>query len=330
MRVEKVTDNSIIDDFGKVAVLLGGTSAEREISLLSGNTVLAGLLEAGVDAVGFDTQTQPLSDLVTMNIDRVFNVLHGRGGEDGTIQGALEFLNIPYTGSGVLGSALAMDKVRCKQLFQANGLATADFLVVNKNTYKQGDEADILAKLGGIVFVKPANEGSSIGMGRADNPEALKAAIDDAMSHDDSVLLEAFIDGPEYTVSILNGEALPVIELRTPRTFYDYQAKYKSTDTQYICPCDLDSKQTKTIQSLALAAFNVVGASGWGRVDVMKATNDDCNENDGFLLLEVNTVPGMTAKSLVPMAAKAHGLDLNPLLLEVLCTSFSDSISGES
>ena len=312
---DKTGDKTDREDFGKVAVLFGGTSAEREISLLSGNTVLAGLLEAGVDAVGFDTQNQPLSDLVAMKIDRVFNVLHGRGGEDGTIQGALEFLKIPYTGSGVLGSALAMDKVRCKQLFKATGLPSADFRVVNKASYKVGDEAEILAALGGVVFVKPANEGSSIGMGRAESADALKDAIVDAMKYDDSVLIEAFIDGPEYTVSILNGKALPVIELRTPRTFYDYQAKYKSTDTQYICPCDLDTEQTNVIQSLALKAFDVVGASGWGRVDVMKSPSGE------FLLLEVNTVPGMTAKSLVPMAAKADDLDLNPLLLEVLRTS---------
>lgn len=321
---DKTGDKTDSEDFGKVAVLFGGTSAEREISLLSGNTVLAGLLEAGVDAVGFDTQNQPLSDLVTMKVDRVFNVLHGRGGEDGKIQGALEFLNIPYTGSGVLGSALAMDKVRCKQLFQATGLPSADFRVVNKASYQEGDEAEIIEALGGIVFVKPANEGSSIGMGRAESADALKAAISDAMKYDDSVLIEAFIDGPEYTVSILNGKALPVIELRTPRTFYDYQAKYKSTDTQYICPCDLDTEQTNVIQSLALKAFDVVGASGWGRVDVMKA-KDSAGKSAGkeaeFLLLEVNTVPGMTAKSLVPMAAKADGLDLNPLLLEVLRTS---------
>ena len=218
----------------------------------------------------------------------------------------------------MLGSALAMDKVRCKQLFRANGLATADFVVVNKKNYRQGDEAQILKQLGGIVFVKPANEGSSIGMGRAENPQDLAGAIADAMQYDSSVLIEAFIDGPEYTVAILNDNALPVIELRTPRTFYDYQAKYKSTDTQYICPCDLDEQQTHNIQTLALQAFDVVGAKGWGRVDVMRTQSGE------FMLLEVNTVPGMTAKSLVPMAAKAAGIDLPELLIAILKTSLKD------
>jgi D-alanine-D-alanine ligase len=304
-----------MNDFGKVAVIFGGTSAEREVSLLSGINVLNGLLNAGIDAFAFDTKDQPLSDLAQLNVDRVFIVLHGRGGEDGTIQGALEFMGIPYTGCGVLGSALAMDKVRCKQLFKANNLATADFVVINRAHYQKGNEATVLADLGGVVFVKPANEGSSIGMNRAETPQALAEAIDTALGFDDAVLVEAFIDGPEYTVAILAGQALPVIELRTPRTFYDYKAKYQSSNTEYLCPCDLSTEKTALIQQLAIAAFDVVGASGWGRVDAMMDKNGD------FQLLEVNTVPGMTEKSLVPMAAKAAGLELSDLLIEILKTT---------
>jgi D-alanine-D-alanine ligase len=304
-----------MNEFGKVAVLMGGTSAEREISLRSGATVLRGLVEAGVDAVAFDTKEQPLSALADMKIDRVFNILHGRGGEDGTVQGALEFMGIPYTGCGVLGSALAMDKVRCKQLFKACDLPTPEFVMVNKATYTVGDEASILQQLGGVVFVKPANEGSSIGMARAETEQQLSDAIKVALEFDDSVLIEAFVDGPEYTVAILAGEALPVIELRTPREFYDYTAKYETTTTQYLCPCDLDEVSTAQIQRLATTAFDVVGGQGWGRVDVM------LDQHGQFQLLEVNTVPGMTAKSLVPMAARATGLTLNELLLEILKTS---------
>jgi D-alanine-D-alanine ligase len=301
--------------FGKVAVLLGGTSAEREVSLASGNTVYEGLKQAGVDAIAFDPQAGELSELKTLGVNRVFNVLHGSPGEDGTVQGALEFMNIPYTGSSVLGSALAMDKVRCKQLFKAVGLPTAEFEVINDAAHRTGGESRLLERLGGTVFVKPANEGSSIGTSRADNPEQLKAAIDTALTFDHNVLVEAFIDGPEYTVAILGEKALPVIELRTPRTFYDYEAKYKSDSTQYICPCDLNEQQTEQVQAIALAAFKTVGASGWGRVDLMLGADGQ------FKLLEVNTVPGMTAKSLVPMAAKADGLSLEDLLLQILATS---------
>jgi D-alanine-D-alanine ligase len=309
-----------VSEFGKVAVIFGGTSAEREVSLNSGANVLSGLLDAGVDAFAFDTKDQPLSALADMNVDRVFIVLHGRGGEDGTIQGALEFMGIPYTGSGVLGSALAMDKVRCKQLFKANNLPTPNFEVVNKTSYKKEHESALLYKLGGVVFVKPAKEGSSIGMDRAQTPEQLSVAIDAAMRFDDAVLVEAFVDGPEYTVAILAGQALPVIELKTPRTFYDYEAKYQSTNTQYICPCALDADKTAEIQKLAKSAFDVVGAKGWGRVDVM------LDQNGHFQLLEVNTVPGMTAKSLVPMAAKAAGYELSSLLLAILKTTLDKTV----
>lgn len=308
-------------NFGKVAVLYGGESAERGISLLSGQAVVNGLQQLGVDVYPFDTQQRPLSDLVALHIDRVFNVLHGRGGEDGQLQGALEYLGIPYTGSGVLGSALAMDKVKCKQLFTASDLATAEFIVVEKNRYLPGKEAQILKQLGGKVFIKPAHEGSSIGMSFAQTPAELAMAVDSALTFDELVLIEAFIDGPEYTVAILNGTALPVIELRTPRAFYDYHAKYQSTDTEYICPCQLDSLETEIIQRLALEAFNLVDGRGWGRVDLMR------DQSGEFMLLEVNTVPGMTEKSLVPMAAKVKGLTFEQLLLEILATSLNRTTS---
>lgn len=312
---------------GKVAVMFGGTSAERAVSLRSGANVLQGLLNAGVDAFAFDLQDQPLAALHQLQVDRVFIVLHGRGGEDGTVQGALELMGIPYTGSGVLGSALAMDKVRCKQLFQANGLATPDFRVITRHDHRPGDEARLLAELarpGEAVFVKPAREGSSIGMSRAQNATELAAAIAVAMSCDDTVLIESFVDGPEYTVAILAAEALPVIELRTPRTFYDYEAKYQSDSTEYICPCDLDAAQSDEIRQLAKAAFAVVGAAGWGRVDVMR------DHQGHFVLLEVNTVPGMTAKSLVPMAAKAAGIAFEPLLMTILEATLTTETGAET
>lgn len=305
-------------EFGKVAVLLGGSAAEREISLKSGETVLKGLLEAGVDAFAFDPKERPLSELKTLGVDRVFNVIHGRGGEDGTIQGALAYMGIPCTGSGVLGSALAMDKSRSKQLFKANNLATPPFEVVRKQQYEAGIEGQLLKSLGGIVFVKPANEGSSIGMNRAETEDELKAALNNAFDYDDTIIVEAFVDGPEYTVAIVKGKALPVIELRTPRTFYDYEAKYQSTTTEYLCPCDLTETDEKALQALAMAAFDVVGAEGWGRVDAMRGKNGE------FYLLEVNTIPGMTAKSLVPMAAKVDGMSLAQLLLTILSTARLD------
>jgi D-alanine-D-alanine ligase len=298
--------------FGKVAVMLGGTSAESAVSLLSGENVLNCLLAAGVDAQPFDLKERPLSALHAMNIDRVFIAMHGRGGEDGTLQGALEFMGVAYTGSGVLGSALAMDKVRSKQLFKASDLPTPEFKIIRQATYRHGDEVTMLDQLGGVVFVKPAQEGSSIGMSRADTPQQLADAIDVAFGFDEAVLIEAFVDGPEYTVAILADQALPVIELRTPRTFYDYQAKYQSNNTQYLCPCDLNEADTSEIQRLAKLAFDVVGAKVWGRVDVMR------DQNGQFQLLEVNTVPGMTAKSLVPMAAKAGGIDAEQLVVTIL------------
>ncbi|MCD1597413.1 D-alanine--D-alanine ligase [Rheinheimera aquimaris] len=295
--------------FGKVAVMFGGTSAEREVSLRSGNAVLKALQAGGVDAFAFDPQSQSLAELAESGAQRVFIVLHGRGGEDGSMQGALQQLQLPYTGSGVLGSALAMDKIRCKWLFQAQQLPTAPFAVVHSN---DTDFAGLLAGLGGKVMVKPANEGSSIGMSAASTAEELEQAIHAALKYDTEILVERWINGREFTVAILNGEVLPVVEMRTPRAFYDYEAKYQANSTEYLCPAPLSAEQTAAMQHTALKAFNAVGASGWGRVDIM------LDQSGQHYLLEVNTVPGMTEKSLVPMAAKAAGLSFNDLVLAIL------------
>lgn len=296
--------------FGKVAVMFGGTSAEREVSLRSGAAVLAALQKQGVDAHAFDPKDQPLSALTSAGFDRVFIVLHGRGGEDGTMQGALQLMGLPYTGSRVLGSALAMDKIRCKWLFQAQGLPTAKFLVAEAG--KQLNYQDILQQLAGKVMVKPANEGSSIGMSAASSAQELEQALAVACKYDSDVLVEQWIQGREFTVTVLNGKALPIVEMRTPRSFYDYEAKYQSTSTEYLCPAPLTADQTAFLQQVAAAAFTAVGASGWGRVDAM------LDEQGNFYLLEVNTVPGMTEKSLVPMAAKAAGLSFEQLVLQIL------------
>lgn len=296
--------------FGKVAVMFGGTSAEREVSLRSGAAVLAALQKQGVDAHAFDPKDQPLSALTSAGFDRVFIVLHGRGGEDGTMQGALQLMGLPYTGSRVLGSALAMDKIRCKWLFQAQGLPTAKFLVAEAG--KQLNYQDILLQLAGKVMVKPANEGSSIGMSAASTAQELEQALAVAFKYDADVLVEQWIQGREFTVTVLNGKALPIVEMRTPRSFYDYEAKYQSNSTEYLCPAPLTADQTAFLQQAAAAAFTAVGASGWGRVDAM------LDEQGDFYLLEVNTVPGMTEKSLVPMAAKAAGLSFEQLVLQIL------------
>lgn len=295
--------------FGKVAVLLGGNSAEREVSLKSGQAVLSALLSAGVDAISFDPQAQPLWQLKELNVERVFIALHGRGGEDGTIQGALEFMGIPYTGSNVLGSALGMDKVRCKQLFKAVGLSTAPFTVVDA---KKGFDANAIMGEFKKVMVKPSHEGSSIGMAQANNADELTDALNEAFKFDNQVLVEQWITGREFTVAVLGDEVQPVIEMTTPNGFYDYQAKYQSTTTEYHCPADLSASDTKHLQTISLEAFALVGASGWGRVDAMQGDNGE------FYLLEVNTVPGMTEKSLVPMAAKANGASFEQLVVRIL------------
>ena len=297
--------------FGKVAVLYGGTSAEREVSLNSGTQVLKALLAGGVDVVGIDAGPSLVADLTALAPDRVFIVLHGPGGEDGTLQGALEFLGLPYTGSGVLASALAMDKMRTKLLWKGLGLPTADFASLNASS----DWAAVLADLGGVAMVKPSREGSSIGMARAASAAELESAWRVAAALGDEVIAEAWLAGAEYTVAILDGEALPPIKLETERGFYDYEAKYLRDDTRYLCPCGLPAEREEALKALALAAFDSLGCCGWGRVDVM------LDDSGNFQLLEVNTVPGMTDHSLVPMAAKARGIDFETLVLRILDTA---------
>ncbi len=297
-------------EFGKVAVMFGGNSAEREVSLKSGAAVLKALQNQGIDAHAFDPKFEDITRLKTAGFARVFIVLHGRGGEDGTMQGALQLLGLPYTGSGVLGSALAMDKIRCKQLFCALGLPTAPFVVVNKGEVI--DHTAVIQQLNGKVMVKPANEGSSIGMSAAETAAQLQAALALAFEYDNEVLVEQWIQGREFTVSILADQALPVIEMRTPRAFYDYEAKYQASSTEYLCPAPLSAEQSSSLQQAAVLAFKAVGARVWGRVDAMM------DSTGNFYLLEVNTVPGMTEKSLVPMAAQAAGYSFEQLVCKVL------------
>jgi len=292
--------------FGKVAVLLGGRSGEREVSLKSGGAVLAALQRSGVDAHAFDPAEKPLHELE--GFDRVFIALHGRYGEDGTIQGALELMNIPYTGSGVMASSLGMDKWRTKLLWRATGIVTPDFELVDAGS----DFAAIEAKLGLPLFVKPANEGSSIGISKVKRSGQLFAAYEEAAKADPLVIAEEFIGGGEYTVGILGDTALPVIRIVPANEFYDYEAKYLRDDTQYLCPCGLSAEKEAQIRAEALAAFRVVGGSGWGRVDFLM------DEAGKHYFLEVNTSPGMTDHSLVPMAAKAAGISFDELVLKIL------------
>jgi D-alanine-D-alanine ligase len=309
----------------KIAVLYGGDSAEREVSLKSGQAIANGLSTAGFAVVLIDTRDQLLTELSGLNIDLAFIALHGRGGEDGCIQGALEYLNIPYTGSNVLGSALSMDKIRSKQIFQALNLATAAFCIVEKTCYQQQDADKILASLGGKVMVKPANEGSSIGMAKAQSAAQLDQALQAAFIYDQQILVEAWIDGPEYTIAILGEQALPVIHMETPHEFYDYKAKYQSTSTLYHCPCHLSASEQQTVQKLALQAFKATGASVWGRVDLMRDLSVDGIEQQ-WRLLEVNTVPGMTETSLVPKAAKVFGLSFAQLVKEIVLLSTKSEV----
>lgn len=300
-----------------LAVLYGGDSAERDVSLKSGKAIAQGLEQAGFKVKLIDTKDVSLTTLVSQSIKHVFIALHGRGGEDGCLQGALESLDINYTGSNVLGSALSMDKVRSKQIFKACGIPTADFAVVTKADFCELDIDQMLNELGGKVMVKPAHEGSSIGMAMADSPAKLHNALVEAFGFDGDVLVEAWINGPEFTVAILGDEALPAIHMETPREFYDYEAKYQSTSTQYHCPCGLSEKEEAHIQALSLKAFKATGASGWGRVDLMQ-------DNEGhWQLLEVNTVPGMTETSLVPKAAKVQGLSFSELVERIVLLSIN-------
>ncbi|MBK1691290.1 D-alanine--D-alanine ligase [Ectothiorhodospira mobilis] len=301
-------------DYGRVAVLMGGWSAERDISLRSGQAVLAALRAAGVDAHGVDADRDVLQVLHRGGFDRVFIALHGRGGEDGVVQGALELAGIPYTGSGVAASAVAMDKLMSKRLWRGAGLPTPGFCVLQPGF----DPQAVVADLGLPLIVKPALEGSSIGMTRVNRAGELTQAHATAAACGGPVLAEAWITGGEYTAAILDGEALPLIRLETPRAFYDYEAKYHAGDTRYLCPCGLSPEEEHRLQALALEAFAAVTARGWGRVDLMR------DESGRAWLIEVNTVPGMTDHSLVPMAARAAGLDFQDLVLRILDTALWD------
>ena len=298
-------------DFGRVAVLFGGKSAEREVSLKSGNAVLGALQSAGVDAFGIDVGDDFITRITREKIDRAFIILHGRGGEDGSMQGLLECLGIPYTGSGILASALAMDKLRTKQVWHSLGIPTPRHAVLSS-------EADCISagkELSFPLIVKPAHEGSSIGMAKVSNVDELIVAWADASKYDSQVLVEQWISGPEFTIATLRDQVLPPIALGTPHTFYDYDAKYVANDTQYRIPCGLDSAKEQELMDLTAKACEAIGIAGWGRLDVMQDTDGQ------FWLLEVNTAPGMTDHSLVPMAAKAAGLDFQQLVLSILAAS---------
>ena len=295
-------------EFGKVAVLLGGCSAEREVSLKSGSAVLAALRRSGVDAHPFDTDVLKMQLLVDEGFDRVFIALHGRYGEDGTVQGALELLGKPYTGSGVLASALAMDKWRTKMIWQAGKLPVPDYVLLDQ----QSDWEAVVQKLGLPLFVKPVNEGSSVGMTKVEKLIDLPRAYRTAVVYDKLVLAEKNIGGGEYTVGILGEQALPVIKIEPAHGFYDYEAKYLRDDTRYLCPSGLTVEQEREMQQLAKQSFKLIGGQGWGRVDFLM------DDKDNVYLMEVNTSPGMTDHSLVPMAAKQSGMSFEQLVLRIL------------
>ncbi len=306
----QVTDAAV---FGRVAVLMGGMSAEREISLLTGDAVLKALKDRGVDAHAVDVDATIVDVLLKGNFDRVFIGLHGRGGEDGTIQGLLETLGLPYTGSGVAGSALAMDKLRTKQLLRGANLPTPEWWALDSEDTCQR----LASQLAYPVIVKPALEGSSIGMARVDAADELLPAWRTAAQSGSPVLAEQWVTGPEYTVAILHDAALPLVRIVTDHTFYDYEAKYFSDKTDYVCPAGLSREIEQQYADLAIKTFDCVGAQGWGRVDFM------VDEQSGAaLILEVNTVPGMTSHSLVPMAAAEAGIDMGGLAWRILETSF--------
>lgn len=304
--------------FGSVAVLMGGWSAEREVSLKSGNAVLAALKRQGIQATGIDAGRDVVQQLQQGRFDRVFIVLHGRGGEDGTVQGALELLGMPYTGSGVLASALGMDKWRSKLVWQAAGLPTPESVVLGD----QDDFSAVEARLGLPLFVKPANEGSSIGVTKVTKPGDTVAAYQAALRYDRLVLAERFLGGGEFTVPILAGVALPAIRIVPAGEFYDYEAKYFRDDTRYLCPCGLGEELEQELRSLALRAFEVLGGRGWGRVDIL------LDGNGRPYLLEANTVPGMTDHSLVPMAARQAGIDFETLCTRILETTLEAGHAG--
>jgi D-alanine-D-alanine ligase len=305
-------------EFGKVAVVFGGTSTEREVSLKTGAAVLAALRRRGVDAFGFDPRDQLLPELLSAGTERVWIALHGPGGEDGTLQGALEYCGVPYTGSGVMGSAIGMDKLRTKRLALAVGVPTADFVIL-----KDAQDFELaLERLKLPLIIKPATQGSSVGMSKVERAQDLPAAFAAAAQFETLVFAEPWLTGSEYTVAILQGQALPSIRIETPKTFYDYEAKYFRQDTRYFCPSGLPPAAEAHLAQLALAAFEACGACGWGRVDFMM---DGAGRAQ---LLEINTVPGMTDHSLVPMAARALGIDFPELCWRVLETSFTRSLAA--
>ena len=300
-----------VAQFGKVAVLMGGLSAEREISLLSGNAVLSALQSKGVDAHGVDVDESVIDVLRAGDFQRVFIVLHGRGGEDGTMQGLLETMKLPYTGSGVMASSLAMDKLKTKQIWLAMGLPTPEFCIIDSEQSCQ----QALEKLGLPLIVKPVLEGSSIGMSKVEIDNELVPAWRKAQQCGGTVIAERWVHGEEYTAAMLGEQVLPMIKLKTSHKFYDYDAKYDADDTQYICPCGLPEQQEAELAELSKKAFDAVGATAWGRVDFM------IDESNKPWLIEVNTVPGMTSHSLVPMAAKQAGMTFDDLVVNILSTA---------
>lgn len=302
-----------MQNFGKVAVLMGGFSSEREVSLNSGRAVLAALLERGIDAHAFDPKEMPLSELKTQGFDCAFNILHGAYGEDGTIQGALTALGIPYTGCGVMASAIGMDKYRCKLLWKGLGLPVPDYAVLHDDT----DFAAVEAQLGLPMFVKPAAEGSSVGVVKVKEAGQLPAVYAELKQYQGEIIAEAFIGGGEYTCAVLNGKALPSIRIVPATEFYNVEAKYQRNDTQYLCPSDLSAEDEQLMGELAVRAFEAIGGTGWGRIDFLKS------ETGKLYLLEANTLPGMTAHSLVPKAAKQSGLEFADLCIEVLKTAYA-------
>ncbi|MFG0517511.1 D-alanine--D-alanine ligase [Kluyvera intermedia] len=299
----------------KIAVLLGGTSAERDVSLNSGAAVLAGLREAGVNAHPVDPKETDVTQLKNMGFKKAFIALHGRGGEDGTLQGLLELISLPYTGSGVMASAISMDKLRSKLLWQGAGLPVAPWVAITSDMFENGLTDELLsqvAELGLPLIVKPSREGSSVGMSKVTESEHLTAALAQAFQHDDEVLVEKWLSGPEFTVAVLGEEILPSVRIQPAGTFYDYEAKYLSDETKYFCPGCEESTEEAAMQSLVLKAWKVLGCRGWGRIDVMQ-------DNDGqYYLLEANTSPGMTSHSLVPMAARQAGMSFSQLVVRIL------------
>lgn len=300
-----------VNQFGKVAVLGGGHSAEREVSLRSAQAVLNGLTSAGIDAHFIDPTEKNVFSLADQGFDRVFVALHGRGGEDGQMQALLEALDLPYTGSGVMACALAMDKARTKYVWRGMGLPTAASAVLTEVPSEQSLHS-LLLELGGKVMVKPVQEGSSVGMAQASDISTLQEALQEAFRFDREVLVEQWLEGAEYTVALVDGQALPAIEVRTPHAFYDYAAKYQDSTTEYLCPAPVSESIESALRALAQRAFAAIGGSGWGRVDMKLDSSGDIQ------LLEVNMVPGMTEKSLVPMAAKEAGMSFSDLVVKIL------------